>query len=161
MLVLEFAIPEDDGFVYEVYSDLRRAEMDAWGWPDEESEAFLRMQFDLQTRSYAMQFPNAVTQVIMHEGKKIGRMIVSRNHSIHLIDISLLTAYRNKGLGTAAMAGLQQEATLTGLPLKLSVLGNNPAKLLYERLGFKTIGEAFPYISMSWEPDMREEKIII
>jgi ribosomal protein S18 acetylase RimI-like enzyme len=160
MLVLEFAIPLDDSFLFEVYSDSRREEMDAWGWPAGEIEAFLRMQYDFQTRSYAMQFPNAVTQVIMHEGKKIGRMIVSRNHSIQLIDISLLTAYRNKGLGTEAMAGLQQEATKAGIPVKLSVQGNNPAKLLYERLGFKAIGEAFPYISMSWEPDMREEKII-
>jgi ribosomal protein S18 acetylase RimI-like enzyme len=160
MLVLEFAIPEDDSFLFEVYLDSRREEMDAWGWSAEETEAFLRMQFDLQTRSYAMQFPNAVTQVIMHEGKRIGRIIVSKGPSIHLIDISLLTAFRNMGLGTAVMVGLQQKATQAGIPVKLSVLGNNPAKLLYERLGFKVIGDSFPYISMSWEPDMREEKII-
>lgn len=160
MLVLEIACPEDAGFLFDVYADTRREEMEAWGWPAEETNAFLRMQFELQTRSYAMQFPDAVTQVIIYEGNRIGRIIVSMNNPIHLIDISLLTAYRNQGIGTAVMASLQRKAAAAGLPVKLSVLEHNPAKRLYERLGFKVIGEAFPYISMSWQPDTREEKLI-
>ncbi|MCM3628985.1 GNAT family N-acetyltransferase [Paenibacillus glycanilyticus] len=155
MLALEFACPEDAGFLFEVYADTRREEMEAWGWPAEETNAFLRMQFELQARSYRMQFPESVTQVIIHEGNRVGRLIVSANDSIHLIDISLLTAYRNKGIGTAVITSLQQGA---GLPIKLSVLEHNPAKRLYERLGFKAIGEASLYISMSWQPNMREGK---
>lgn len=160
MLVIESAYPEDDGFLFDVYADTRREEMEAWGWPPGEAAAFLRMQFELQTRSYAMQFPDAVTQVITHGEDRIGRMIVSRNSSIHLIDISLLTACRNRGIGSSVLESLQQEAAAAGLPVKLSVMEHNPAKRLYERLGFKVIGEAFPYISMSWQPDTREEKLI-
>lgn len=134
--------------------------MEAWGWPAGEAEAFLRMQYELQTRSYALQFPEAVTQVINHGGNRIGRIITSKSNSIHLIDISLLNAYRNKGIGTAVITGLLEEAAAAGLPVKLSVLEHNQAKRLYERLGFKAIGGASPYISMTWRPDTREEQLI-
>ncbi|NIK66837.1 GNAT family N-acetyltransferase [Paenibacillus sp. BK720] len=160
MLVFESACPEDAVFLFEVYADTRREEMEAWGWPAGDAEAFLRMQFELQTRSYALQFPEAVTRIIIHDGNRIGRIIASRSNSIHLIDISLLAGYRNKGIGTAVITGLQEEAAAAGLPVKLSVLEHNLAKRLYERLGFKAIGEASPYISMSWQPDKREEQLI-
>lgn len=105
-------------------------------------------------------FPEAVTQVINHGGNRIGRIITSKSNSIHLIDISLLNAYRNKGIGTAVITGLLEEAAAAGLPVKLSVLEHNQAKRLYERLGFKAIGGASPYISMTWRPDTREEQLI-
>ncbi|MCK9859399.1 GNAT family N-acetyltransferase [Paenibacillus sp. ATY16] len=146
--------------MFEVYADTRREEMEAWGWPAGDAEAFLRMQFELQARSYALQFPEAVTQVITHDGNRIGRIISSRRGSIHLVDISLLTAYRNKGIGTAVITSLQEEAAAAGLPVKLSVLEHNQAKRLYERLGFKAIGGTSPYISMAWQPDKREEQLI-
>ncbi|GMK47718.1 GNAT family N-acetyltransferase [Paenibacillus glycanilyticus] len=160
MLIFESACPEDADFLFEVYADTRREEMEAWGWPAGDAEAFLRMQFELQARSYALQFPEAVTQVITHDGNRIGRIIASRRGSIHLVDISLLTAYRNKGIGTAVITSLQEEAAAAGLPVKLSVLEHNQAKRLYERLGFKAIGGTSPYISMAWQPDTREEQLI-
>ena len=48
---------------------------------------------------------------------------------------------------------LQSEAERQGLPLNLQVLQGNPARRLYERLGFAATGETETHIMMSWLPD--------
>jgi len=44
--------------------------------------------------------------------------------------------YQGRGIGTAVIEELNRQAGECGLPLTLSVLKGNPAKALYDRLGF-------------------------
>ena len=49
--------------------------------------------------------------------------------------------HRGRGTGTVLVAGLAQVARQQGLPgMSLSVEPDNPARRLYERLGFRDVG---------------------
>ena len=146
----------DEAFLFRVYASTRAEEMALLPWDDEQKQAFLRMQFNAQSQSYQQQFPGAEYQVIVHDGVPAGRLTVERaDESILLIDIALLPAHRNMGIGSSLIGDLKTEAQETGRALRLDVENFNPAYRLYERLGFKKIDEASFYYRMEWRPSER------
>ena len=60
---------------------------------------------------------------------------------IRIIDIALLTLYRNAGIGSGLIEDLLAEAAATGRPVRLQVVRSNPALELYERMGFRVLRE--------------------
>lgn len=54
-----------------------------------------------------------------------------------LVQIQLLPEHQGQGLGERLVRGLLDDARQAGLPVVLSVLRGNPARRLYERLGFE------------------------
>ncbi|MBD0369753.1 MAG: N-acetyltransferase [Pyrinomonadaceae bacterium] len=145
--------PEDEAFLYEVYKSTRAEEMAAWGWPTAQQDAFLQLQFKAQQMSYQMEDGQSGTQIILLDGQPVGQLIVNRTESeIHLTDISLLTEHRSGGIGTLLIKELFEEAAAEGKVVELHVLKTNRAMRLYERLGFKTIGESGMHFQMQWVP---------
>jgi ribosomal protein S18 acetylase RimI-like enzyme len=145
--------PEDEAFLFEVYRSTREDEMEAWGWDSAQQNAFLRMQFKAQQYSYETDDGQAESRIILLEDKTIGRLFVSRtDDAIQLTDIALLTEYRSKGIGTALIKTLIEEARRAGRTVRLHVLKNNRAARLYERLGFRTTGESGIHYQMEWTP---------
>ena len=60
------------------------------------------------------------------------------------LSIALFPQYRGQGIGTALMSRIIEELTAAGYTrISLSVDKDNPARHLYERLGFKIIGDGF------------------
>jgi ribosomal protein S18 acetylase RimI-like enzyme len=144
---------DDEAFLFQVYASTRAEEMALVPWNDEQKQGFLRMQFDAQAQSYRQQFPEAEYQVILRDGVPAGRFTVDRSDKgILLIDIALLPAHRNIGIGSSLISELKMEAQRTGKPLRLDVENFNPAYALYERLGFKKIDETGFYWHMEWRP---------
>lgn len=144
---------EDEAFLYELYASTRAEELAAWGWNAVQQDAFLRMQFKAQQMSYQAEDVGVETKIILLEGKPVGRIIVARTESeIQLTDIALLTEHRSKGIGSALIKGLFDEATLAGKAVRLHVLKTNRAMRLYERLGFRTINERGMHLQMQWTP---------
>jgi len=155
-LSLRPASQDDEEFLFQVYAGTRAEEMAVVPWNDEQKHAFLQMQFKAQTQSYQQQFPGAKHGVILHDGVAAGRLIVDRaDERILIIDIALLPAHRNKGIGSALIDDLKTEAQETERPLQLTVENFNSAFHLYERLGFHKIGEQGFYWLMEWEPIKR------
>jgi ribosomal protein S18 acetylase RimI-like enzyme len=62
------------------------------------------------------------------------------NH-IHLDLIEIAPQYQRQDLGTKQIGQLVVESDRRGVPIRLRVLTTNPAKGLYERLGFRVIRE--------------------
>lgn len=59
---------------------------------------------------------------------------------VPLLSIAVTASSRASGVGTALLEALRAEATARGFrTLSLSVAGPNPAKRLYERVGFKEV----------------------
>ncbi|HXH12439.1 MAG TPA: GNAT family N-acetyltransferase [Alphaproteobacteria bacterium] len=146
--------PEDEGFLYEVYASTRRHELATLGWSVAQQDAFLRMQFTAQQRSYLAQFPAADFQVILWHGRPIGRLYLERRvDEIRGIDIALLPEYRQAGIGTALLQDLLAEAAHAGTPFRLHVAKFNRARRLYERLGFITLEDDGVYLFMEWSSD--------
>jgi GNAT superfamily N-acetyltransferase len=109
------------------------------------------MQFDLQTRYYAQVFPTADTQVILHNGHPIGRLMIDRRcDQIHLVDISLLPEHRQAGIGTLLVKAIQDEAVAAGREVVLHVASASRARSLYLRLGFVTCAGGEVYQEMRW-----------
>ena len=144
--------PHDQAFLFALYATTRRDELTAWGWEPAQQEAFLRIQFMAQQRSYEWQYPNMEHHLILVDGRAAGRIIVWRSESrIQLVDVTLLPEYQGRGIGTSLLRGLQGEAAEAGKPLTLSVLKTNTgARKLYEQMGFTEAGDHDPYIAMVW-----------
>ncbi len=152
-LSLRPVTPQDDEFLCRVYASTREEELARVSWTVAQRNAFVRMQFDAQRQSYALEYPEAEYSVILRDEEPIGRLIVSRTADrIELMDIALLPEHRNQGIGAELVRGLQGEAAEANKPLRLYVEFFNPALHLYERLGFTRIGETGVYLKMEWQP---------
>jgi ribosomal protein S18 acetylase RimI-like enzyme len=153
MLTFKNIVSQDDDFLFNLYANIRKAEFLDLGWQEEQLEAFLRMQYEAQKKSYLLQFPSATYEMVMINDVRIGRIITCLTDStIDIVDISLLSEYRNRGIGTNMIEMEKKKALATNKCIRLHVLQSNPARRLYERLGFHIKDEPFPYYKMEWVP---------
>ncbi len=92
-------------------------------------------------------------QVIVVQGRVVGSIEVVRDDdALWLLRVELDPAVHGRGLGTALVRDLQQQASNEGRQVRLDVFAHNPARRLYERLGFVEIGRDGPSIKMRWRP---------
>ncbi|NNM28153.1 MAG: GNAT family N-acetyltransferase [Akkermansiaceae bacterium] len=124
-------------------------------WPDETKEAVLRQQFEAQHDGYRSAHPEADHELILVDGEPVGRLYVRREAEvIGLMDISLLPAWRNRGLGSRLIRDLLAEAREGGQRVELYVEKWNPdARRLYLRLGFADREDIGTHWMMEWRPD--------
>jgi ribosomal protein S18 acetylase RimI-like enzyme len=153
-VTLRDASPEDEAFMYAVYLSTRSEEMAAWGWTQAQQEMFARMQFNVRRQAYRMQFPASEEKVILFGGERAGSLIVeSTSGGIRLVDIAVLSEFRNAGIGRAIIEGLFAEADAENKIVRLQVRReNDAARRLYERLGFSITDESELDFSMERLP---------
>jgi ribosomal protein S18 acetylase RimI-like enzyme len=151
-LELRAVAAPDAPFLRRLYAS-SRAELAVLGWHEDQLEAFLEMQFSARERHYRAQFPAAQDLVILAGGQPVGRLFVARGRGeIRIVDIALLPGHRGRGMGSALITALQQEAAEAGLVLTLQVEAGNPAANLYRRLGFTMQPGSGVYNAMRWLP---------
>lgn len=145
--------PDDESFLYEVYASARAEEMALVDWTEDQKKAFLRMQFNAQHQYYQDVYAGASFQIILLNEQPIGRLYLARwSHEIRIIDIALLSQFRNTGIGTALLKDLLAEAAQAGQAVTIHVEKFNQALRLYERLGFiKTLDKGV-YFFLKWTP---------
>lgn len=87
-------------------------------------------------------------RILTDHDQSVGLLKIERTpEEWEIIQIQLIPQLQGKGFGRAVLQGVIVEAAAVGAGLKLSVLKANPAKQLYERLGFVTVSEtAHEYI---------------
>jgi ribosomal protein S18 acetylase RimI-like enzyme len=143
------ALPGDEQFLYRLYASTRADELAPLNWSPQQKEAFLRMQFNAQSRDYQARFSRTDHSIIFYDNQPAGRLIVDRSaNETLLVDIALLPDFRNLGLGASLLRSLQAE----GKKITLHVIRSNPAVNLYQRLGFIFVGEEAFYSKMEWSP---------
>ena len=151
---------EDKAFLRDVYADSRAWELAHTTWSEKEFREFLDKQFDLQTIGYQQSFIGAIHRIIQLDGVDIGRLIVLRTDELlRIIDLSIMTDYRGRGIGADILKSLINEAVGGKVPVKLSVERGNPAINLYKRLDFKPVAMNANHIEMIWQPDLRPREI--
>lgn len=141
---------DDREFRYRLFCDSRQPEFALL--PPPVYQQVMAHQFHAQTVSYRDQFPQARFDIIELTGERIGRIVVDRSVTmVHLIDQAIVPPLRGRGIGTAIMRALMDEAQAAGLPVRLEVASeNDPSFRLYQRLGFAPI-ETYPfYMSLEW-----------
>jgi ribosomal protein S18 acetylase RimI-like enzyme len=102
-----------------------------WGWDDVWQQRYFDDHFD-PSRS----------QLVVVDGVDVGVLAVEWREDVAFIaNIEVLPEYQGRGLGAAIIQGVIADAAARGLPVALHVLKINPARRLYERLGFIVTGE--------------------
>jgi ribosomal protein S18 acetylase RimI-like enzyme len=146
--------PEDTAFLLDVYRSTRAEELDLTDWDSTSRAAFVQMQFTAQQTHYTTQYPDARYEIITLDGADIGRLYVRRTRSeTVLMDIALLPAYRNRGLGSLMLQTLLDEASAARRAVTLHVEANNPrARAWYERHGFVEVSSSDVHTFMRRDP---------
>jgi GNAT superfamily N-acetyltransferase len=137
-------------FVAALYATTRADEIASTGWPPEMQAAFLDQQHRAQHFHYRTAWPDGEWLLIERDGAPIGRLyLAGQDDMLLLVDISLLPAERGAGLGTAILKDL---LAAESRPVELHVERLNPARRLYERLGFAIVEEDVIYLRMIRAP---------
>jgi ribosomal protein S18 acetylase RimI-like enzyme len=142
-------VPADGEFLLSVYAATRAPELTLLNFSPAQAEAFVRMQFDAQTRHYNAFHPDASQLVIAVGGEPAGRLIVDRSDSeIRIVDIALLPGFRRAGVGSAVIRRTFQEADAAGLPVRCHVEQSNEARAFWEHLGLVARGVDGAHVKM-------------
>ena len=137
-------------FAAALYATTRADELAATGWPDALKTAFLDQQHRAQHAHYRAAYPDGEWLLIERRGAPVGRLYLAEEDAMLLIvDIALLPDMRGTGLGTAILTDLLAAETR---PVQLQVERTNPARRLYERLGFALVEEQAIRVRMVRQP---------
>jgi ribosomal protein S18 acetylase RimI-like enzyme len=141
----------DRDFLLSLYASTRADELAQVEWQNGAREAFVEHQFSAQDQHYRANYPGATLDVIEVDGEPAGRLYVHRGaDDIRIMDIALAPGFRGRGIGTALLRELIEEAGSSGRALSIHVERQNPARSLYDRLGFVPAGEHGVYVLMKW-----------
>ena len=92
-------------------------------------------------------------QIIVLGSQDIGAVSVEIRPEEHFLGrLYLLPDYQRRGIGTHLLRSILGQAFAQGLPVTLQVLKGNPAKRLYERLGFAETEETETHYLMKAAP---------
>ena len=124
------ATQDDKKFCRELHWRTMRAYVEAtWGWDDVDQQARFEAAFD-----------PARTEIIEVRGEAIGMLVVDRGSDpLRIVSIEIAPGHQRRGIGSTLIDRIVDEAD--GRPVSLQVLKANPAKALYERLGFTVVAE--------------------
>lgn len=133
------AARSDFEFLYRLHVSTMREYVSAtWGWDDALQERMFRDRFD----------PSHI-EVIEHQATPVGMWSVDESgDAVSVLNIQIEPAYQRLGIATAMLRTLVARASGTGRAVSLSVLKVNPARGLYERLGFAVVAETSTHFLM-------------
>lgn len=142
----------DASFLRAVYASAREEELDRTGWSGAERQQFLDQQFRAMCVGYREAFPHAEFAIVLLDGTPVGRLVVQRSAcEVRVVDLAILPAYRNRGIGRLLLERLCAEAAAAGKPVRLRSDCQSRAGRLYARLGFRAF-EATP-LTEHWQWD--------
>jgi GNAT superfamily N-acetyltransferase len=126
--VLRPATPDDADFAWHLFKLTMQESIEAvWGeWDEIHWDRFFRDHFD------PMQ-----TQVVVVAGQDVGILRVEeRRGEVWLDTVEIAPEHQGRGLGSAIVHAVLEEARSRDRPVGLQVNRANRARQLYERLGF-------------------------
>src|SRR5262245_7640745 len=102
----------------------------------------LNLNMEAQLAGFRQRWDVTQVKIIMIDGTDIGWLqSFVKDDALFLAQLFLDRALRGRGIGTAMVKALIEEAASAGRALTLGVVKINPALRLYERLGFRTTHE--------------------
>src|SRR5215469_5369378 len=139
MYTLRRATQADYAFSYQLHrATMKDYVAQTWGWDEAVQEVMFKDRFD-PVRSC----------IIVVDGRDVGILSMERRiDTLFLANLQILPEEQGQGLGTAIIKAILAQAYDEGISVSLQVLKVNPARHLYERLGFVVSGETATHYSM-------------
>lgn len=138
-------------FLFQVYASTREREMEQAGWPPAARHEFLSMQFQIQHAQYTSRPDHGQYYKIRFQDQDVGRIYLDAGQGeIHVVDIAILSAFRNRGIGTAVLRAVMAAAREAGAAVSLHVEKDSPAVRLYGGLGFQSVSGSETHAFMRW-----------
>ena len=152
-VTLRPATDADLEFLLQVYAATRAEELAQVPWSVEQKDAFLRQQFGAQHAWWHEHYIGTTFDLVLVHGEPAGRFYVHHGPTdIRVVDIALLPPYRGTGIGSRLLRELFAEGDAAGKRVSVHVEKFNPARRLYERLGFQEVEDKGLYLLMAREP---------
>jgi GNAT superfamily N-acetyltransferase len=102
----------------------------------------LKLDMALQTANLRERWNGAEVEIITSDGEDVGWMQSSiRDEARFLEQIFIDAPFQRRGIGTGIIHRLIDRANRANQPVTLGVVKTNPARRLYERLGFRITHE--------------------
>lgn len=107
---------------------------------------------ELEQRTTAdNEFDELPLEIIEESGRAVGYLCVIHADDHDFVEeIALVPEAQGHGIGTRLMREVMRSAGRRRVPVRLSVLVNNPAQALYQRLGFHVVHVEHPRVRMEW-----------
>ncbi len=139
IFALRPAEDEDEAFIFDAFTLAMREYVEwAWGWDDA-----------VQREAIRKQLAAGMLRVICVGDQSAGVILVEdREDHLWVRMIFLLPAFQRQGIGAAVLEEVWARARSVGKSLGLRVIRINPARQLYEKLGFRVVAEDEVSLSM-------------
>ncbi|MFN2188210.1 MAG: GNAT family N-acetyltransferase [Candidatus Promineifilaceae bacterium] len=126
------AVEEDFDFLYNLkVACLKDYVTETFGWDEE-----------YQQRRFKDYFDPTSTEIIVVNDQDVGQIsLVDLDDELFISGIYILPPWQNQGLGAMVLGDVISDAGQKGISVSLQVLKVNPARRLYERLGFTVYEE--------------------
>jgi ribosomal protein S18 acetylase RimI-like enzyme len=134
----------DYDFLYHLHTLTMKTYVEAlWGWDEAQQVQIFRERFSPER-----------TQIVQWQGEDMGVLVLEERESEWFISsIQVAPEYQNRGIGTYLIRQIQSKAASDGKAVTLRVLNVNPARRLYERLGFVVTEQTDVRCYMRWEAE--------
>jgi ribosomal protein S18 acetylase RimI-like enzyme len=117
----------------------------------------LKLDPKRQAVNFRRQWDAAQARIIVRDGVDIGWLQSTKGEdSLFLLQLFVERPLQRQGIGTQVMNRLIDEAARCEQAVTLEVVKINPAKRLYERLGFRITGQDEHKFHMRRERDMQD-----
>jgi ribosomal protein S18 acetylase RimI-like enzyme len=144
---------DDMGFLLRLYATTREDELEQVPWTPEQKAAFVHQQFWAQHQHWQENYTDTSWDLVLLHGAPMGRLYVARwADELRIVDIALMPEHRGSGIGTRLIRSIFDEGDASGRKVSIHVEVFNPARRLYERLGFVQAGEHGVYLLMERAP---------
>lgn len=143
---LRQADANDSEFIFTVKKAAYREYVEqVWGWDD-----------DYQRERHNREFASYDFRIVQFRGTDVGFLITSStSDTLKVNQIFILPEYQGRGIGSACMTRIIDDANLEQKFVVLQVLKVNTRGIaLYQRLGFTIVGEDSIYFQMEKSPEL-------
>lgn len=130
-LTLRPALAADEPFLFELRKATMTEHLARAGESTDDAEHLARLQYRYDA-----------AQVICIDGAPAGLLKAHRTENEwFVVQLQIAPTHQGRGIGERVLRTVLLAAQADALPVALKVLKGNPARRLYERLGFEIVGE--------------------
>jgi GNAT superfamily N-acetyltransferase len=118
----------------------------------------LHLDRTAQEASFRQQWNSTQVRIIVLDGADVGWIqIIREDHDLFVAQILVDGPFQRRGIGTEVMKRLIGEASGLNLAVRLDVVRINPARRLYERMGFRVTHKDDRKLYMKRDADIVDE----